>query len=164
MAALALLTLLRSEHTGNRFGSFVPERPNTKAKWYASGKYAFAAIADAIESAKRQVFITCNWLSPEIYLKRDPDAALPPGQSSLSAWRLDSLLKRKARQGVQVYVLLPQTGQLGNPHTIQKLMSLHPNIHGFCHAPRTGQHNQRVIVVDQAIAFIGSLDLAFGRY
>ena len=38
------------------------------------------------------------WLSPELYLRRPP-ARYPE-------WRLDRLLKRKADQGVKIYVIV----------------------------------------------------------
>jgi phosphatidylserine/phosphatidylglycerophosphate/cardiolipin synthase-like enzyme len=45
-------------------------------------------VADAIDAAKDEIFITDWWLSPEIYLKRGADFDL--------ALRLDRLLKKKA--------------------------------------------------------------------
>ena len=47
-----------------------------------------AAVAEVIEAAKEEIFITDWWLSPEIYLKR--------GLDFTPALRLDYLLKRKA--------------------------------------------------------------------
>lgn len=46
------------------------------------------AVANALENAETEIFITDWWLTPEIYLKR------PPGDSPY--WRLDEILKRKA--------------------------------------------------------------------
>lgn len=46
------------------------------------------AVADSIEQAKQEIFITGFFLSPEIYLKR------PIIQGD--KWRLDKLLQRKA--------------------------------------------------------------------
>lgn len=54
-----------------------------------------AAVADAINKAKEEIYIADWWLSPEIYLKRptlDGDY-----------WRLDKLLKRKA---VSVFIII----------------------------------------------------------
>ena len=47
-----------------------------------------AAVAEVIEAAQEEIFITDWWLSPEIYLKR--------GLDFTPALRLDYLLKRKA--------------------------------------------------------------------
>lgn len=46
-----------------------------------------AAVADAIEAARHEIFITDWFLSPEVCLKRP---------CSNNQWRLDELLKRKA--------------------------------------------------------------------
>ena len=43
-------------------------------------------------------FVKDWWLTPELYLRRPP-AAHPE-------WRLDRILKRKAQQGVKVYVVV----------------------------------------------------------
>ena len=45
------------------------------------------AVANGIERAQHEIFITDWWLSPEVFLKR-PDSG--------DKWRLDFLLKRKA--------------------------------------------------------------------
>lgn len=47
-----------------------------------------AAVADAIEAAREEIFIADWWLSPEIYMKRP----IVEGDK----WRLDNLLHRKA--------------------------------------------------------------------
>jgi len=47
-----------------------------------------AAVAEAIEAAREEVYIADWWLSPEIYMKR------PPLEGD--HWRLDKLLARKA--------------------------------------------------------------------
>lgn len=47
-----------------------------------------SAVADAIENAKEEVFITDWWLSPQIYMKRPVISG--------DYWRLDTLLHRKA--------------------------------------------------------------------
>ena len=51
------------------------------------GASYMAAVADAMEAARHEIFITDWWISPEIYLKR-------PYFNDY--WRLDVLLKRKA--------------------------------------------------------------------
>lgn len=54
--------------------------------------------ADIMEIAKEEIFIADWWLSPEIFLKR------PATQDNY--WRLDQVLKRKAQQGVRIFVLI----------------------------------------------------------
>ena len=82
----------------NPHEGFAPERPGIKCRWYINGASYMEAVANALENAKEEIFIADWWLSPEIYLKRP----IYEGEK----WRLDVLLKRKADQGVKVYVLL----------------------------------------------------------
>ncbi|XP_008277310.1 phospholipase D1-like [Stegastes partitus] len=72
----------------HRFGSFARQEENIPAKWYVNGKLYMEDVADALEEAKEEIFITDWWLSPEIFLKR------PVVEGN--RWRLDCILKRKA--------------------------------------------------------------------
>lgn len=47
-----------------------------------------AAVADALENAKEEIFIADWWLSPEIHMKRP--------MHNGDYWRLDKILQRKA--------------------------------------------------------------------
>lgn len=71
-----------------RFGSFAPVRNNSQAKWFVDGSDYMESVAESIESAKEEIFITGFFLSPEIYLKRPVIVG--------DRWRLDKLLQRKA--------------------------------------------------------------------
>lgn len=68
--------------------SFAPIRNNITASWFVDGASYMSAVADTIENAKEEVFITDWWLSPEIYLKRPAIVA--------DYWQLNKLLERKA--------------------------------------------------------------------
>ena len=46
----------------NRHGSFAPVRPDQSARWYVDGERLMADVADAIEAAADEVFITDWWL------------------------------------------------------------------------------------------------------
>lgn len=74
--------------TTQRYNSFAPVRDDSYAKWFVDGSDYMESIADSIESAKEEIFITGFFLSPEIYLKRPMMVG--------DKWRLDKLLKRKA--------------------------------------------------------------------
>ncbi|KAK6121109.1 hypothetical protein DH2020_045135 [Rehmannia glutinosa] len=86
----------------HRFNSFAPTRglveDGSLAQWFIDGKAAFEAIALSIESAKSEIYITGWWLCPELYLRR------PFNNESSS--RLDVLLEAKAKEGVQIHILL----------------------------------------------------------
>jgi phospholipase D1/2 len=74
--------------TVQRFDSFAPVREQSLVRWFVDGCDYMESIADSIDSAKEEIFITGFFLSPEIYLKRP----IIMGDK----WRLDKLLKRKA--------------------------------------------------------------------
>ncbi|XP_067300101.1 phospholipase D1 isoform X2 [Pseudorasbora parva] len=150
----------------NRHGSFTPIRENTSSKWFVNAAGYFDAIADALEGAKEEIFITAWWLSPEIFLKR------PVVDGNM--WRLDHVLKRKAQQGVQIFVLLYKEVEvvmgLNSEYTKKTLMGLHSNIRVIRHPdhmPSTAllwAHHEKSVVIDQSLAFLGGIDLAYGRW
>ncbi|MCJ8748818.1 hypothetical protein PDJAM_G00169210 [Pangasius djambal] len=149
----------------HRFGGFAPPRPDSLTKWYVNGSGYFSDLADALEKAKEEIFITDWWLSPEVYLKR-------PARGTY--WRLDQILKRKAEQGVKVCVLLYKEVELAlginSGYSKRTLMGLHPNIKVMRHPDHVASvvflwaHHEKMVAIDQAVAFVGGLDLAFGRW
>lgn len=178
-ASLAILVRHRiSSTTSNaneryRFGSFAPLRNESRAKWFVDGQDYMAAVADSIEAAEKEIFITDWQLNPHIFMKR-PDS----GIDSLH-WRLDKMLLRKAEQGVHTYILLYWESKkiagmdLGSEHA-QTVLS-HKNIEVFRHPDMNTflnhiftllrwSHHEKVVVVDRSIAFVGGIDLCFGRW
>uniref|UniRef100_A0A452QLF9 Phospholipase n=1 Tax=Ursus americanus TaxID=9643 RepID=A0A452QLF9_URSAM len=145
----------------HRHDSYAPPRPGTLARWFVNGAGYFAAVADAILRAQEEIFITDWWLSPEIYLKR-------PAHSD--DWRLDIMLKKKAEEGVRVSVLLFKEVELAlginSGYSKRALMLLHPNIKVMRHPDQVTlwAHHEKLLVVDQVVAFMGGLDLAYGRW
>ncbi|XP_061447126.1 phospholipase D2 isoform X2 [Rhineura floridana] len=149
----------------HRYEGFVPPRKETPARWFVNGAGYFAAVADVLMHAQEEIFITDWWLSPEIYMKR-------PVQSD--AWRLDLILKHKAEQGVHVCVLLFKEVELAlginSGYSKRALMLLHPNIKVMRHPDHVSSivllwaHHEKLVVVDQSVAFLGGLDLAYGRW
>ncbi|KAM9597177.1 phospholipase D2 isoform 2-T3 [Trichechus inunguis] len=145
----------------HRHDSYAPPRPGSLARWFVNGAGYFAAVADAILRAQEEIFVTDWWLSPEVYLKR-------PAHSD--DWRLDSMLKRKAEEGVRVSVLLFKEVELAlsinSGYSKRALMLLHPNIKVMRHPDQMTlwAHHEKLLVVDQVVAFLGGLDLAYGRW
>ncbi|XP_029350205.1 phospholipase D1a [Echeneis naucrates] len=150
----------------HRFGSFAQEEKNIPSKWYVNGKNYMEDLADALEEAKEEIFITDWWLSPEIFLKR------PVVEGN--RWRLDCILKRKAQQGVRIFVMLYKEVELAlginSGYSKRTLMHLHPNIKVMRHPDHVSSsvylwaHHEKIVVVDQSVAFVGGIDLAYGRW
>lgn len=149
----------------NRFESFAPIRLNVSAQWLADGRDYYWNLSKALMMAKDRVFIHDWWLSPELYLRR-------PGHPK---WRLDNVLKKKAEEGVKIFVIIyNEVSNNFTPtdsnYTKQRLIGLHRNIF-VQRSPshfQTGTfywaHHEKLCVIDETIAFMGGLDLCFGRY
>lgn len=154
----------------HRFGSFAPQRglanDASKAQWFVDGKVAFEAIASAIERAKSEIYMTGWWLCPELYLRR-------PFHNHRSS-RLDALLEAKAKQGVQIYILLYKEVsialKINSLYSKRKLLDIHENVkvlrypNHFSTGVYLWSHHEKIVVVDHKVCFIGGLDLCFGRY
>ncbi|XP_057670646.1 phospholipase D2 [Diorhabda carinulata] len=150
----------------NRYRSYAPIRVNVTASWFVDGCSYMSAVADAIENAKEEVFITDWWLSPEINLKRPAILG--------DYWQLKRLLERKADSGVKIYVLLYKEVEmalgLNSYYSKQKLTESSSNIKVLRHPDhaKTGiflwAHHEKLVIVDQTYAFIGGIDLCYGRW
>ncbi|PWA25089.1 hypothetical protein CCH79_00019081 [Gambusia affinis] len=133
---------------------------------YVNGKTYMEDVANALEEAKEEIFITDWWLSPEIFLKR------PVVEGN--RWRLDCILKRKAQQGVRIFVMLYKEVELAlginSGYSKRTLLRLHPNIKVMRHPDHVSSavylwaHHEKIVVIDQSVAFVGGIDLAYGRW
>ena len=132
----------------------------------------------ALEKAKEVIYIEDWWLSPELFLRRPPYFN--------QEWRLDQVLKRRAEAGVKIYVIVykevEQAVSCNSLHTKHALQALcpkgskgygnikvmrHPDHNVFENAGDMTfywAHHEKFIVIDFALAFIGGLDLCFGRW
>jgi phospholipase D1/2 len=162
----------------HRFQSFAPERNGNKIKWYVDGRDYFWAVSVALERAKETIYIEDWWLSPELFLRRLP--------ADNQKWRLDNVLKRAAERGVKIYVVVyrevEQALTCNSQHTKKALHALCPegtpgygNIKVMRHPDHNvlenasdmtfyWAHHEKFIVIDYDMAFIGGLDLCFGRW
>ncbi|BES97997.1 Phospholipase D Active site motif [Nesidiocoris tenuis] len=150
----------------NRYFSFSPVRQSVSAAWFVDGRSYMSAVATALEQATQEIFIADWWLSPEIYMKRP----------SLKGdyWRLDVILKRKASLGVKVFVLLYKEVELAiginSYYSKQQLVNGNPNIKVLRHPDHAKAgvflwaHHEKMVVIDQSIAFVGGIDLCYGRW
>ncbi|KAK3353896.1 hypothetical protein B0T25DRAFT_222593 [Lasiosphaeria hispida] len=162
----------------NRYESYFPQREGHNAKWYVDGRDYFWAVSVALEKAKETIYIADWWLSPELFLRR------PPYYNQ--EWRLDQILKRRAEAGVKIYVIVYREVEAAitcnSEHTKHSLQALCPegspgygNIHVMRHPDHNvlenaadmtfyWAHHEKFIVIDYEMAFVGGLDLCFGRW
>lgn len=149
----------------NRFGSFAPIRLNVAAQWLVDGRDYMWNLSRAIMLARERIYIHDWWLSPELQMRRP----------HMERYRLDQLLERKAKEGVKIYVILYQevsnrTTPTDSNYTKQRLTALHPNIlvqrspSHFQTGTFYWAHHEKLCVIDEAIAFMGGVDLCFGRW
>lgn len=135
-------------------------------------------MSEALDKAKEVIYIEDWWLSPELFLRR------PPYYNQ--EWRLDQILKRRAEAGVKIYVVVYREVEAAltcnSAHTKHALQGLcpegspgygnirimrHPDHNVFENAADMTfywAHHEKFIVIDYEMAFIGGLDLCFGRW
>ncbi|XP_017794602.1 PREDICTED: phospholipase D2 [Habropoda laboriosa] len=151
----------------NPHNSFAPYRSPTPATWFVDGSSYMSAVADALENATEEIFIADWWLSPEIFMKR-------PAINS-DYWRLDKILQRKASEGVKIFIMIYKEVEvalgINSFYSKQRLVEQCPeNIKVLRHPDhaRVGvflwAHHEKIVVVDQSIAFLGGIDLCYGRW
>ena len=147
----------------NRFESFAPLRPNNSVKTYISGQYYFSDLADAMEQSKENIYITNWFMTPEYYLKRPIE--------KYQDYRLDRILYRAACRGVKINILLYCSIELAFNHEAiynkKVLEKLHPNIYVNLHpfgSITFWSHHEKLVVLDQQVAFMGGLDICVGRW
>ncbi|KAF8540446.1 hypothetical protein BDD12DRAFT_880576 [Trichophaea hybrida] len=108
----------------------------------------------------------------------------PPSEAK--KWRLDRVLRRKAEEGVKIFVIvykeIEQALTCNSAHTKTALEELcprgspghgniyvmrHPDHDPFLHGADPTffwAHHEKFIVIDHKLAFIGGLDMCFGRW
>jgi phospholipase D1/2 len=153
-------------HLNNRFGSFAPVRTGVHAQWLVDGRDYMWNVSRALNMARDVIYIHDWWLSPELYMRR-------PAAIS-QKWRLDRLLQRKAREGVKVFIIVYRNVEAAIPidseYTKFSLLNLHPNIfvqrspNQFKKNQFFFAHHEKVCIVDHDVAFVGGIDLCFGRW
>ena len=148
-------------------GAFAPEREGNRVIPFYTGEAYFSDVCAAIQGATQSVFIAgwqINW------------AVLLHGQT-----RLIDALKSAVDNGAQVYVmpwLSPKagvdTGDFGTMLAVFQLNAGRQRPAAFC-CPAGLQndledieetffsHHQKLVVIDNRIAYTGGIDLAFGR-
>ena len=150
----------------HRFESFAPVRTGVYAQWLVDGRDYMWNVSRAISMARDVIYIHDWWLSPELYMRR-------PAAIS-QKWRLDRLLQRKASEGVKVFVIVYRNINSAIPidsgYTKFSLLDLHPNVFVQRSPNQIRQntffwaHHEKICVIDHTVAFVGGVDLCFGRW
>ncbi|RPA96574.1 phospholipase D [Choiromyces venosus 120613-1] len=149
-----------------RFEAYAPVRTGVFAQWLVDGRDYMWNVSRAISMAKDVIYIHDWWLSPELYLRR------PAAVSQ--KWRLDRLLQRKAQEGVKIFVIIYRNIGAAIPidstYSKYSLLDLHPNVfvqrspNQIRQATFFWAHHEKILIVDHMVAFVGGLDLCFGRW
>ena len=82
------------------------------------------------------------------------------------------ILEYKAKSGIKIYILLYYessiTIKLNSKHTQNTLQKLHKNImvtrHPTDKLDLLWSHHEKLVIIDQALGYIGGIDLCWGRY
>ncbi|KUI74290.1 Phospholipase D1 [Cytospora mali] len=149
-----------------RFESFAPVRNNVFAQWLVDGRDYMWNVSRALSMAKDVIYIHDWWLSPELYMRRPPCIS--------QRWRLDRLLQQKAIEGVKIFIIVYRNVEAAIPidseYTKRSLLNLHPNIF-VQRSPNQYKknqyffaHHEKICIVDHYLAFVGGIDLCFGRW
>ncbi|MDT8272052.1 MAG: VTT domain-containing protein, partial [Desulfomonilia bacterium] len=126
----------------------------------------FAAFVESVEQARQSVYIAGWDINSQIELIRDENSTDRPK-------RLGDFLNHvvSQRPGLHVYILAWDFAILyafeREAFPIWKLRwKSHPRIH-FCqdnHIPAGASHHQKIVVIDDRVAFVGGIDLTIQRW
>lgn len=156
-----------------------PKPPPSSVSWHVDAEDTYAAMYKAISNAKYEILIAGWWVCPDLFLLR-PGRKLPPREADedpdgqqVNKTMLRQVLMKKAEAGVKIYVLIYREVKLAltlNSAYTKRSLMVHPNIRvlrdpifqiqslGFW------SHHEKIVCIDQSLAFVGGLDLCFGRY
>lgn len=153
----------------NETNLFAPKRTGNQVRFFTTGSDYFKDVASAIDQASQSVCITGWQVNYDVLLD---------GKRSL--WQcLHQALKRQPTLKVYVMPWLSPSGSVGTYdfETMLAIFQLNAGLSGgpraFC-APAIQQsdmkglgvafsHHQKSVVIDNRIAYVGGIDLAYGR-
>uniref|UniRef100_A0A2K6AW68 Phospholipase n=1 Tax=Macaca nemestrina TaxID=9545 RepID=A0A2K6AW68_MACNE len=137
----------------HRFGSYAAIQENALAKWYVNAKGYFEDVANAMEEANEEIFITDWWLGSGGRSCRPGFRLLFAGMRSLY------MLYKEVELALGIIDILKAYYQWGFfPLKVMR----HPD-----HVSSTvylWAHHEKLVIIDQSVAFVGGIDLAYGRW
>eukprot|EP00397_Hematodinium_sp_SG-2012_P001436 GEMP01001438.1.p1 GENE.GEMP01001438.1~~GEMP01001438.1.p1 ORF type:complete len:1567 (+),score=295.26 GEMP01001438.1:413-5113(+) len=152
------------------YGSSFPPRQGCSVELLCDGGPYFRAVYEALEEAETDIYICDWWLTPDLSLLRGTELEVENS-------RIVNVLKRRAEAGVKIFIHLykemPKILYTDSSYA-KILLSRHENISVLRH-PDHGlfsegkmiwlwSHHEKVICIDQKVAFVGGIDLCLGRY
>ena len=168
-----------NEIINNVYHSFATQKNKCGAKWFVDANSYFSYLLEQLKKAKESVFITDWFMSPEIALKRpinyddfNDKKEYRKNLNFSNVSRLMDILYLLANKGVKINILLFCEIKLALPvnsrHAKEVLNNLHENIKVTRHPKGMSSilwsHHEKLVIIDQKIAFVGGLDLCWGRY
>jgi len=149
---------------------FAHPRYGNKCEYYITGRDFFAAVATAFRNAEKFIFIA-DW-------QLDYDVELDQRETEGHKGRLTEILADAMARGVHVRVILYDSIRMAldthdgpSKSALESLPTGKGSMHVMQQAPNTGEslniffsHHQKFIVVDGKIAFVGGMDLTYGRW
>ena len=164
---------------------FYPKKPTiiekyNECQWFVDGKDYFEDLFQKLMEANNTIYISDWWLSPEVFLKRPVNVTpyLDMIKNNIiindkieNMTRLMDVLNYKAKQGIQIYILIynefsmfVSTDSTHTQNTFNKLdknikLTRYPSLQTILWS-----NHEKLVIIDQVIAYIGGLDLCWGRY
>lgn len=170
------INVIKDEIMNNIYSSFTTQKDFCNARFFIDGEEYFSTLFELLLQAKESVFITDWWLSPEMFLRRPivvDDYINGEGKKErYELSRFMDVVNYIAHRGVKVYILVYREVSIALPldslHTKTTLNNLHNNIRVTRHPKATldflWSHHEKLVIIDQRIAFVGGLDICWGRY
>ena len=152
-----------------------------EGKWFIDGKNYFEDLFEKLMEANDTIYISDWWLSPELFLKRPVDVKpyldmvknnIIINEQMENMTRLMDVLNYKAKQGVQIYILIYKEFSialsLNSEYTENIFNKLDKNIKvtrypSFKDTILWSDH-EKLVIIDNIIGYVGGLDLCWGRY
>lgn len=149
-----------------RFDSFAPVHNHCLTKFYVDGEGYFSDLCDELLAARKYVYITGWMITPYFLLKR-------PAELDDRRSRFDYVLEEIATRGVKVHIILYQEPEIAinndSEFVERYLEELSSNIRVIRHPkyvviPFLWSHHEKSVLIDQRVAFLGGLDICYGRW
>ena len=165
----------------NKYNAFTNAKRFNVCQWFSDGKDYFEDLFEKLMNAKHSIYMTDWWMSPEVFLKRPvyereyidmAEKKLISRNMGPRISRLMDVLDFKAKQGVQVYLLIYYECRLAltlkSSHTEESFYKINKRIkvtrHPIGASTLMWSHHEKLVIIDQMIGYVGGLDLCWGRY